>query len=80
MKVLNVHERQFSVDRRAVGALVDSLVEDSLATAEASLGLTPRMRPWSLWVRMLRWAFSGGNAGPQVMPCKVFETGGPEAR
>lgn len=52
--------------------LHDALIEDSLTAAEASLGLTPSLRPWSAWVRLLRWVLSGGNAGPQIVPCKVF--------
>jgi len=41
--------------------LHDALIEDSLATAEASLGQTPRLELWSLWVRLLRRAISGGS-------------------
>lgn len=50
--------------------LHDALIEDSLATAQASLGYAPRMRPWSPWVRFLRWAMSGGKARSQVTPNK----------
>lgn len=48
--------------------LHDALVEDALAKAEVSLGLSPRRRSWSPWVRLLRrlvgpvpcpWAPSG---------------------
>jgi len=48
--------------------LHDALIEDSLATARASLGQPPNSRPWSPWVRFLRWVVSGGKAGSQVMP------------
>ena len=46
----------------------DALIEDSLATAEASLGLAPRIRPWSLWVRFLRRVVSRGKAREQMTP------------
>jgi hypothetical protein len=46
----------------------DALIEDSLATAEASLGHAPHIQPWSLWVRFLRWVVSGGKARAQVTP------------
>lgn len=46
----------------------DALIEDSLATAEASLGHAPHIQPWSLWVRFLRWVISGGKARAQVTP------------
>jgi hypothetical protein len=45
----------------------DALIEDSLAVGQVSLGLPPKIRPWSLWVRFLRWALSGGRMGPQVI-------------
>jgi len=48
--------------------LHDALLDDSLAVAQASLGLTPRVRTWSPWVRLLRRLVSGGRAGPQVAP------------
>ena len=48
--------------------LHDALIEDSLATADASLGQTPRFRPWSLWVRFLRWVVSRGKARAQMTP------------
>jgi len=46
----------------------DALVEDSLACAEASLGQAPRIQPWSLWGRSLRWVVSRGRARAQVPP------------
>ncbi len=48
--------------------LHDALIEDSLATARASLGQPPNPRPWSPWVRFLRWVVSGGKARSQVTP------------
>ncbi|MFC1580269.1 SRPBCC family protein [Thermodesulfobacteriota bacterium] len=48
--------------------LHDALIEDSFATAQASLGQPPEMQAWSSWVIFLRWAVSGGKAPPQVMP------------
>ena len=50
------------------GPLHDALLEDALATAQASLGLPPTMQAWTPWVRFLRWLATGGKAGPQVMP------------
>lgn len=46
----------------------DALIADSFATAQASLGLAPAIRPWSLWVKMLRWIASGGRARSRVAP------------
>jgi len=43
--------------------LHDALLEDALDRAERSLGLLPRARSWSLWVRLLRRLLSGGRAG-----------------
>jgi len=48
--------------------LHDALIEDSLATARVSLGQKPRMRPWTPWVRFLRWAMSGAKAPIQGTP------------
>ena len=36
----------------------DALLEDSLATAQVSLGLHPKMQSWSAWVKFLRWVIS----------------------
>lgn len=44
----------------------DALIEDSLARAQASLGLPPTVRPWTPWVKLLRWLFGGGKARPQI--------------
>ena len=46
--------------------LHDALLEDALATAEASQGLVPTIRNWSNWVIFLRWILSKGRAGAQV--------------
>jgi hypothetical protein len=46
----------------------DALIEDAFAQAQASLGLTPQVRAWSPWVRVLRWLVSGGKAPPQTPP------------
>lgn len=48
--------------------LHDALIEDALALAQASLGLTPIVRPWSPWVKVLRWLMSRGRARPQHIP------------
>ncbi len=45
--------------------LHDALIEDSLVTAQVTLGMAPEIRPWSRWVRLLRWAVSSGKARPQ---------------
>jgi hypothetical protein len=52
----------------AIRYLHDALLEDALALAQASLGATPLVRPWSPWVKFLRWAMSGGRAGGQQAP------------
>jgi hypothetical protein len=49
----------------AIRWLHDALLEDAFATAEVSLGITPTVIPWSLWVKFLRWAMFGGKARPQ---------------
>jgi hypothetical protein len=46
----------------------DALLEDALATAQASLGLSPTIYRWTPWVRFLRWLLSGGKARPQSIP------------
>ena len=43
----------------------DALLEDSLATAQVSLGVDPQIEVWSLWVKVLRWVVSGGKARHQ---------------
>jgi hypothetical protein len=53
--------------------LHDALLEDALALAEASLGQPPTVRRWSIWVRLLRWFFTGGSARAQVIPDVRFE-------
>ncbi len=45
--------------------LHDALIEDAFATAEAALKLEPRIKPWSIWVRMVRAVTSGGRAPAQ---------------
>lgn len=46
----------------------DALIEDSLALAQASLGLPLRVQKWSAWVKVLRWAVSKGQSRAQVTP------------
>lgn len=48
--------------------LHDALLEDSMAQAQASLGQTPLIRKWSLWVRLLRWIASKGRSRAQARP------------
>lgn len=45
--------------------LHDALLEDALALAQDNLGAMPEVRPWSGWVRFLRWALSSGKARGQ---------------
>jgi hypothetical protein len=52
--------------------LHDALLEDSLALAQASLGDVPQVRPWSPWVKFLRWALSGGKTRSQQRPEPSF--------
>ena len=52
--------------------LHDALLEDALAVAQASLGQTPLVRPWSLRVRVLRWLMSRGRASPQTTPRRAL--------
>lgn len=52
----------------AIRPLHDALLEDALALAQASLGATPAVRPWSLWVKFLRWVMSLGRARKQQTP------------
>lgn len=51
--------------------LHDALLEDSLALAQASLGETPLIRKWSLWVRFLRWIASKSRSRAQATPVTV---------
>jgi hypothetical protein len=43
--------------------LHDALIEDALSNAQVSLGQLPEGHRWSIWVKFLRRAMSGGNAG-----------------
>ncbi len=47
--------------------LHDALIEDSLARAEAALGMPTKVHPWSVWVRVLRWVAYRGRARSQVI-------------
>jgi hypothetical protein len=48
--------------------LHDAVTEDGLSRAQAALGLEPRVVPWSLWVRVLRWLRKSGAAGVPSAP------------
>lgn len=48
--------------------LHDALLEDALSTAQASLGMTPQMKPWSPWVKIIGWILSGGKLQSQSIP------------
>ena len=45
--------------------LHDALIEDAMAVAEVRIGMPIRMRPWSLYVRVLRWLMTAGRARSQ---------------
>ena len=53
--------------------LHDALLEDSLATAQASLGMIPQIKAWSPWVKLIRWVMSGGKAHSQITPNNLFQ-------
>ena len=55
----------------------NALIEDSLACAEASMGLPSTVLPWSLWVRLLRWVISGGRVRRQMTPNRSIQGGEP---
>ena len=46
----------------------DAVFEDVLGKAQASLGQTPQMKPWSGTVKFLRWILAKGNPRPQIPP------------
>jgi hypothetical protein len=48
----------------------DALLEDAFAVAEASLGLEPRIKPWSPCVKFLRWSIMRGRARKQATGLK----------
>ena len=48
--------------------LHDALLEDSLATAQASLGMIPQIQAWSPWVKLIRWVISGDKTNSQITP------------
>ena len=54
--------------------LHNSLIEDSLARAQASLGQAPTVIKWPVWVRLLRWVLSAGQAPAQHPPTTFPET------
>ena len=73
--VVMQHRIEMEVQGRAlltwplfIRPLHDALLEDALATAQASLGIAAQMRPWSAWVKMIRWIMSGGKSQKQIAP------------
>jgi hypothetical protein len=64
----------------AIRPLHDALLEDALAQAQASLGLTPVLAPWSIWVKLLRWLMFGGRARPQQTPIPAANRTGEKGR
>ncbi len=57
------------------GPMHNALIEDSLTKAQISLGVPGEMKPWSIWVKILRWLISGGKARSQVLPNKAKVSG-----
>ena len=49
-----------------------ALIEDSMAKTQAALGMTPDVKPWSLYVRFLRWVLSSGKAQSQPASANRF--------
>jgi len=58
-----------------IGPLHDALLEDSLATAQAVLGLEPEITPWPFWIRLLRRLFAGRRARSQRIEPKSLVSG-----
>jgi hypothetical protein len=56
-----------------IRSLHDALLEDALATAQASVGMIPQMQAWSPWVKILRWVMSGGKTQSQIRPKNLFQ-------
>jgi hypothetical protein len=54
----------------AIRSLHDALIEDALALAQAWLGVTPEVRPWSTRVKLWRWLLTGGKARAQTFGAK----------
>jgi hypothetical protein len=48
--------------------LHEALLEDAFTTAQASLGLAPEVRKWSLWVRFLKRALANDETRRQRFP------------
>ena len=63
---MTIHGPAFLTWPLIIRPLHDALLEDSLATAQASLGMIPQMRVWSPWVKFVRWAMSGGKTQSQI--------------
>ena len=51
--------------------LHDALIEDSLTCAEVRFGLDSKISKWSIWVKLLRWVLTGGNAQSQKFHYKT---------
>lgn len=52
--------------------LHDALIEDAFATAQLNLAISPRIIPWSYWVKFLRWILSGGKARSQTIQSTIL--------
>jgi hypothetical protein len=70
---MTLHGSAFLTWPLIIRPLHDALLEDALATAQASLGLFPQMRAWSPWVKLIRWVMSGGKAQSQITPNNLFQ-------
>jgi len=65
---MTLHGSAFLTWPLIIRPLHDALLEDALATSQASLGMIPQMQAWSLWVKLIRWVMSGGKAQSQIAP------------
>ena len=61
MQEVNIYQRELEASRLQPAELIDSL-----ASAQASLGLTPQIRAWSFWIKLLRRVVSAGTAAAEA--------------
>lgn len=73
---MTLHGSAFLTWPLIIRPLHDALLEDALATSQASLGMIPKMQAWSLWVKLIRWVMSGGKAQSQITPNKANSADG----
>lgn len=70
---MTLHGSAFLTWPLIIWPLHDALLEDALATAQASLGMIPQMPAWSPWVKLIRWVTSGGKAQSQITPNNLLQ-------